>query len=97
MGKDAKKRRRDGALVIAQTSASLTGHGAIAAALKLAGAAARHLRDRRVELMWKDVVDGMDDPVAFTGAVEQALLRDGDAAAEGFVAAAKQRLMPWHQ
>ncbi len=85
----SSKRRRDVQLARAQTAATLTGHGHVAAALKLAGAAAGRFRDRRIEQMWEAAVHGVDEPLEFTRRVEQALLRDGDDVAFGFVTAAQ--------
>lgn len=67
---------------------TLGGHPHLAKALTLAGAAVGKFRDSRVERMWNHVVRGVDDPVAFTEKVEQALLEDGNEVTEGFVAAA---------
>lgn len=88
MAKD-RRRRTAIATTTAATVASVSGHPHVAAALKLAGAAAGKFRDRRIQSMWSHVVRGQDDPLGFTRKVEQALLRDGDDVAQAFVAAAQ--------
>jgi hypothetical protein len=89
MANGKKDKRRDDALTVAKTGLSLTGHSAIAAALQMAGLAAGRFRERRIQLMWKHVVTGMEEPLVFTRRIEEALLEDGEAVSEGFVAAAQ--------
>lgn len=89
MAKDSKRRSRQKVLTIVQTGAALAGHPHVAAALKLAGSAAGRFRNRRIERMWESAVHGIDEPLEFTRQVEQALLRDGDDVAFGFVTAAQ--------
>jgi len=84
-----KDKKTENAIAIAQATASLTGHPHIAAALKAAAFAATRYRDRRLSAMWKHAVHGDDDGVDFTNRVEQALLEDGNAVGDGFIAAAQ--------
>jgi hypothetical protein len=82
------RRKNELAKTAATTALALTGHAPVAAALKLAGQAIAGYRDRRVETMWSHVVAGLDEPLEFTERVADALLRDGDALGEAFIAAA---------